>query len=262
MKNNPVTQKNAIILTSQPVTNQPGYVMPYEECLSLQEKYCKENNLHVIEMINLPRFSEEFAWWMKELKVKISKSNVSYIVIYSPDFFYQNYDLSMLYSAIEPYGVEVIDECEYMDEQDYIDFPDEPDGVLVTLMTRLEDITETVDLAMCRYELEIQKDVLHTIAMDQSYEIDTMVFTAINDPRTWDSFFGLLDTYIQVRNIENIILRGDGEYQEFAKDLIEYYINDEVSVMISQPKLRIMTNTFDLYAPVYEYEDNDDLPFN
>jgi len=265
MKTNKSTTENkAIILTSQPVTVQSGYVVPYEEQLTVQEKYCKENGFDIVEIINLPRFADKFAYWLKELKVKISRSHTTHLVIYSTDFFYMNFDLSMLYSAVEPYGVEVIDECEYMDPEEFEDIPEEPDAVLVTLLTDIGDIRKSADLVMCRFDLEMQKDILFTIANSQGYELDTMVFAAVNDTKTWDSFFAMLDTYVQVRNIENIIIRGDDAHKEFAKELIEYFINDEVNIMVSQPKLRIMVDSYDLCAPVQDYEEDedDDLPFN
>lgn len=231
-------KKNTIIFTSYPVTYEKGYVTPYEERLSAQEKYCSANGFNVVKVVNLPRFQDELDNWLLDLKELILNSGIFYVVIDTMDFFCQWFDLSMLYSILEPYGVQVIDECTYLDNDEWTILFEDPDVVLVTLMNKPNDMTKTMDLVACRYQWEMQKSLLLTLAMKENYAIDPLVFVAINDPATWEDFFMLLDTYIQVRDIENIIIQADGLNRVFAKELIQFFNEKDVNIMVSEPSLK------------------------
>lgn len=266
MKTNRLTTENkekAIILTGHPVNVSPCYVMNKDEYLTQKEAYCDENNIEVVSIINLPRFAEDIAWWMKELKDRITKNHVNKVFIHSNDFKNQLLSDFMLYNMLDSTGVEIVDEYEYLDDPDD-EIELDPDAVVVTFIPEIKSVTKQVDMLEMRWQSVLQQEMLIAVAKNEQYVVDPMIFTAINVQETWKSFFNILDIYLETTGIEYIIVKGDGvEYKEFAKALVEYFdTDDNIDVLVSKPTLKLVFDSYELDGPWDIEEDEQELPFN
>ena len=101
--NKPTTEnkKNALILTSQLMTEQPFYITTVVNYLPLQEAYCKKNGYNIFRILNVPRATADFSNWIDKLRLVIKQAKIECVVLHTKDFEYQLFSTEMIYTLCD-----------------------------------------------------------------------------------------------------------------------------------------------------------------
>lgn len=265
--NKPVVEnkKNALILTSQLMAEQPFYITTAVNYLPLQEAYCKKNGYNIFSILNVPRATAEFEDWINKLRSTVKRAKIECIVLHTKDFEYQMFSTEMIYILCDTLGVELINEFDYMDDEESVDH--EPDTLMLFYSPMISSRTKDDDILEARHQFYLQREALLATAKCEGCEVDPMVFIATSMKWHWDELTKMINIYRQIRGIDALLLSVDEEYYEFAKHIADYFSSEDVTVMVNIRKMKSVSHSMDIDTCLnlmvqIDEDDYDDLPFN
>ena len=263
MKSNKHSSHKAIILTGKPVSHQPIYISADADYLTEQVQYCHDNDIEIIEMMSIPRVFDTFADWINELREIIKDNDVDTILIHTSDYDHQLFTPGMLYTSVRWLNVKILDELDYSSTES-MDIEWHPEAVLVTYIPDSDDEEDDdLEFANLQYTTEVQKNLLQAVADLEGFVTANMIFTATSNQDYWYTFFQLLHTYIEINNLEAVIIQEGGCMErEFLRDLVEYFEMTDINIMVCNPELRLVCDSEEIIDPFEELDDEKELPFN